>query len=737
MKANDIKLTWKLNMRKLSLVILIVHLLLYIAIGLNIFIFRQITVFVYLSIIPGFVLLKILDLKETSVVDTVLFSVGLSIAFLMFVGLLINELYLTVGISQPLSAIPLTIILSFLTLVLFFVGYRQDLAGNFSSIGSNFVGLKPISAFAIAKSVILVLPALLGVIGALYINQPLLLLMIIAIVVLCTLSAFSTRLIPSKLYPLVIFAISMALTFQLLLISRYIIGWDAQIEYQVFRLTSINGYWHPLPVDINYLALSNFGSLLSVTILPTIYSALMNSDGDIVFKVLFPLIFSLVPVTLYRICEGQIGKSASLLSTLFFMSGQAVFYGVEPLSLNRQVVAEFFLVLSIFILLDKKISVEKRRLLLVVFGAALMVSHYSTMFLYLVFIFSIYAVSKIKGNPDNVLNARMVFFQSVMAFSWYSFTVSPLTSLIQDFRIMVSRFFPDLYNPAARSTEVFSPHPIFNFASMINWVFFYAAHFFIIVGILMLLVKPARTKLDSKYRTVAIVSAVILLLCLVVPNVGPALNFGRFYAISLLFLAPCFVLGGETLVGISENALRRAIRGRSMSNIHNQMGTAVLCAVLVGYFLSQSGFINCVAGASPLSFSLDYNRMRTSTDPNTLISFYSAYIPEQNVFSALWLSKNREESSMIYVDVISIYKALTSYGLIPPQQMGSLTNTTTFRQGDFVYLGQLNVVNGIIPTTVVPPYNTIETYSLLNASGRTNLIYSNGDSEIWYVSSPG
>ena len=716
-------------MRKSLAVIPIVHLLLYIAIGLNIFVFRQVTVFVYLSFIPGFVLLKILRLKETSVVDTVLYSVGLSIAFLMLVGLLINELYLTVGMSQPLSTIPLTITLSFMTLIFFFIGYRQDLSENLGSIGSNFIDLKPI----ITTSVILVLPVLLGVMGALYINQPVLLLTIIVIAAIYALTVFSTKLISSKLYPLVTFSIAMALAFQLLLTSRYIIGFDAQVEYYVFRLTSINGYWHLLPVSA--AAEVTLNSMLSVTILPTIYSALMNINGEIVFKFFYPFVFSLVPVTLYRIYERQIGKSASLLSTLFFISGTLVFYGVEPLSLDRQIVAEFFLVLAIFILLDKKISVGKRRLLLIVFGAALTVSHYSIMFIYLVLVFSIYALSKIKDNPDNVLNGPIVSLLSVIAFSWYSLAIAPLTSLSNFFQHIFSRFFTDLYNPAARSSVVVAFRPKLDFASMSVWTLFWVAHFLILIGILMLLFKPAKTKLDPKYRTVAIVSAVILFLCVAVPNVAPAFNFERFYAITLLFLAPCFVMGGETLVGISENVLRRAIRRRSPSNTYEKVSTVVLCAVLIGYLLTQSGFINCVSGASPISFSLDYNRIRTSTEPGSTnsISFYSQYIPEQNAFGAIWLSKNRGESSTIYADYRSADGVLTSYGLIPRLQISSLTNTTIMEQGGLIYLGQLNVVSGLILTPTVP-FNTSEIHSLLN---ETNLIYSNGNSETWYVSQPG
>lgn len=54
--------------------------------------------FIYLSFVPGFVLLRIVKLNETNLVDTVLSSVGLGMAFSMFIGLPINESYL-IGVS--------------------------------------------------------------------------------------------------------------------------------------------------------------------------------------------------------------------------------------------------------------------------------------------------------------------------------------------------------------------------------------------------------------------------------------------------------------------------------------------------------------------------------------------------------------------------------------------------------------------------------------------------------------
>jgi uncharacterized membrane protein len=719
-------------MRKFLMVIPLVHLLMFVAIWLDIPIFRQIIVFIYLSFIPGFVILKILRLKETNILDIILFSVGLSIAFLMFVGLLINELFLAFGISEPLSTIPLTIILGSLTLILFFFGYRQDLSENFSSIDCNFIDLKSV----ITKSAILVMPVLLGIIGALYINQPILLLSIIVIAAIYGLSLFSIRLISSRWYPLVIFAVCIALALQLLLTSKYIMGYDAKLEYYVFRLTSINGNWTVSPVGIMPGSIvAGFNSMLSITILPTIYSALLNINGEIVFETLYPFIFCFVPVTLYHIFERQIGKSAALLSSLFYVSGQYVFYGVEPLSLNRQIVAEFFLVLSILVLLDKNMSIERRKLFLVVFGAALLVSHYSLMFIYLFLVFCIYAISKFKRHSDEVLNSSVVSLLFVMAFLWYSLSLAPLNSLSQMFHEVIFRFFTDMSSPAARSSGLFAPHPIFNIASLINWVFFYIANFLVLIGVLVLLFKLVKIEVDPKFRQVTLLCAVILLLCLVVPNIAPALNLTRFYAITLLFLAPCFVFGGKTLVGISENILKKVAGRHSLSKRCDQICTILLCAVLIGYFLSESGLVNCVAGASPLSYPLDYNRIRTSTIPGQLnsISFYSVYISEQDVFSAVWLSKNIGESSTIYADSVSSVSVLPSYGLIPMGQISSLTDTTILTQGSFIYLGQLNVADGII-TTATSSFNTSEIYPILNM---TNLVYSNGNSEIWYSSLPG
>lgn len=711
------------KMRKTIITMPIVHLLMYIAIGLNIPILRQTIVFIYLFFIPGFVLLRILRLKKLNLVDTILFSVGLSIAFLMFIGLLINELYPILGISQPLSTIPLTITLSVLTLVLFFVGYRQELPRNLNPSGRHGIELESITP----KSLLLVFPVILSIIGALYVNIPILLLMVIIIAALYALSVSSTRLIPAKLYPLMIFAISIALVFHMVLISKYIMGYDAPLEYYVFKLTEIGGHWRPLDIGINPTGTVNFNSMLSITILPTIYSVLLNIKGEIIFKVFYPFVFSLVPLALYRIYERQIGKLAALLSALFFISSPIVFYGIEPLSLNRQIVGEFFFVLSIFILLDKKISMKKRRLFLIIFGAALVVSHYSLTYLYLAYVVFVFAILRIKGRSDEALNGVTVLSLFGITFSWYTYVFSPLRSLSNFFQEMFYKFTTDLYNPAARSSDIFRPHSVLTIASIINWVLFVTVHFFIVIGIFRLILRPKTIGFAPKYRMMSILATIILFLCVVAPNFAPALNFERFYAITLLFLAPCFVLGGKTFFSLSRNAWTMVKGQHDSRNAHGHIVTLLVAIVLGAYFLSQSGFVNRVTGGAPYSYSFDFDRMTTSNDLRVRISFYSAFISEQNVFSAIWLSKNVGETSTLYADTVSRNHVLTSYGLIPRERVRLLSNSTTLENGVYVYLRHLNIIEGVI-NTYDKPLNTSEISSLLTES---NKIYSNGNSEIY------
>jgi uncharacterized membrane protein len=202
-------------------------------------------------------------------------------------------------------------------------------------------------------------------------------------------------------------------------------------------------------------------------------------------------------------------------------------------------------------------------------------------------------------------------------------------------------------------------------------------------------------------------------------------------------LSPCFVLGGQALlvtIGKAWAKIRRPLKRPSALKSKKIDLVLLLIAIILGaYFLSQVGFVNRVTNSEIHAYTIDLNRMETSNNPQTEISFYSAHIPEQDVFSAVWLSSHDGSPSTIYADYTSGDQVLTSYGLIPRNLIRPITDSAIPLPGSPVYLSYLNVADNIITTYSGNPINASGVFPNLN---KCDLVYSNGNGEIWYAAFP-
>jgi len=121
-----------------------------------------------------------------------------------------------------------------------------------------------------------------------------------------------TKIIPPKFYPFLILSISIALLLHISLISNNIYGYDIQFEYRFLNDVIKNMVW-----DSNQAA--NIFGMLSITILPAIYSLFCGIESKWVFKCCFPLLFATVPLCMYLIFNKQIkNEKISFLSVYFF-----------------------------------------------------------------------------------------------------------------------------------------------------------------------------------------------------------------------------------------------------------------------------------------------------------------------------------------------------------------------------------------------------------------------------------
>jgi uncharacterized membrane protein len=668
---------------------------------------RQVICFVYFTFIPGFVFLKILKLEELDSVEMVLFSVGLSVAFLMIAGLFINEFSFIFGVSQPLSLVPLMIVLNSLIFIGVVLAYlkRKDV-----KIWKSQPAEKSPSIL-----LFLFLP-ILSIVGAMYVNAHsnnlILLFTIVSISVLFIGGVLSKKLLPPKLYPFAVLMIAIAIIYHATLISSYIVsfGSDVHYEYFVFKFTQNNAYWSSTNPFFGSIGLGRYYSMLSITILPTIYSNLLNVD-QMMFKIIFPLIFSLVPLGLYQLWKEYVGKKYAFISAFLFMAG-STFYS-EIVALNRQMIAELFFVLLLLVILNKKMKPVNKIICFMIFSFALVTSHYALAEIFLFFIvFTAVSLIVLKRPSRNITVPMIVFFGVVM-FTWYVYTSGSATfNSFLKFGEYVYGQLGYFSNPASRGQTVLLGIGLVQSPSIWNTIsrmFAYLTEAFIVFGFVGLITKRSRVHVEKEYFILTFAAIIILAMLLLVPGLANTLQMSRFFHILLFFLAPLCVVGAEFIVKL-------------FSKREKEIAVSVLLLiVLVPYFLFQTNFVYEVTGSDSWSIPLSGYRMN-------VLRLYGqfGYIDAYSAYGAQWLSKNVDiKNSALYADEKARGNVLTMYGMI--YGGNSLSNTTVVADNGVVYLSTLNVVKGVIPFGQLS-WNTSELSFIFDD---LNVIYTNGGSEIY------
>ncbi|MEM3765642.1 MAG: DUF2206 domain-containing protein [Candidatus Bathyarchaeia archaeon] len=693
---------------------LIITLLLQLMVCLTIFfdipIARQLLYFFYFTFFPGFIFLKLLNLDKFSFAEKILFSVGFSVAFLMLFGLLVNAFGSLFGFFQPLSLLPLMMILNSTVFIGVFSAYLKN--EDFKIWKNGFIE-KSIFMFPF-----LCLP-ILSIIGATFVNvygnNLVLLFTFVAISVLFIGGVVSEKILPSNFYPFAVFMIAIALLYHSSLITNYIIpfGSDVPSEYFLFKMTERNALWSTVLPSSFGVGLGRYNSMLSITVLPTVYSVLSKIDSIWMFKLLFPLIFSFVPLGLYQVWQTYVSKKHAFFAAFLFMA-LFTFY-TEMLGLIRQMIGELFFVLLLLVIVNRDIKHTSKMICFMFFSFALVASHYALAAIFLFFIsFALVALFTLKRPRKNINVTMVIFFFTVM-FTWYIYTSGSATfNSILEVGDYVYRQLGDFFNPAARGETVLrglgleSPPTIWN---AIGRFFAYLTEALIAFGFVGLITKRVKARIENEFFVFSLLGMAFLAMLVLVPGLAKSLNMTRFYHILLFFLSPLCALGGEFIVKLFSR------------NEREYIVSILLLTVLVPYFLFQTNFVYEVVGSDSWSIPLSKYRMNT-------LRLYGHYgYPDHfSVFGAKWASRNINISiSPLYADVRSAANVLTIYGMIYAGYVNSLSNTTTIMENGTVYLSRLNVIENIIPFGQFS-WNTSDLSHLFDD---LDLVYNNGGSEIY------
>ncbi|MCE5338330.1 MAG: DUF2206 domain-containing protein [Methanomicrobiaceae archaeon] len=701
--------------------------------------------FAFFSFIPGIIVLRILRIHRVSTLETLLYAVGLSIAILMFTGLLMSVLYPLFGISRPLSPGLTLITINVITAILLLFSLVRDKK-------SPEPGYIDTEMFLSRPAFLLYLVPLLTIIGTYFVNQyhsnGILMLVIAFIAVIPILIGFD-RVIPEELYPLAILSISISLLLHTSLISPYLWGYDIHYETFLANLVIDNSFW-------DSTSPGNVNAMLSVVLLAPMYSYITGLDLTWVFKLVYPITFALVPLGLYHVFQRQVEAKSAFLACFFFVSF-IIFYA-EMASLARQEIAELFLVLLIMIMVARNIPRITNFTLFAVFGASLAVSHYGTSYIYLLSLIAVWSYVTLSsiaatrghtilkrsrkaawekspggGSLDRRDDGRTITLAHVLFFTgftlgWYMLVAggTSFDTIVSIIDHIGNTILVDLLNPEATeglnlliSTPQSPLHTVAKGLHLITLAL-------IVAGFVAICSWRNITDFSREYIAFSFIALLFGFAGVVVPNFSSTLNTSRLYQIVLIFLSPLCVIGGISILAALGTYITK-LRSGWLTGRTPLVLVSVLFSLL---FLFSTGWIYECTNDQPSSIALSQDSIKKYGDGTPKNVFYGTFIPEHDVSGARWLGKYMKNGSVVYADRTRKDNVLTSYG--------NLARTPPFLPrtdlepvwGAYVYLATYNIVERSAsgPEEYYDYWSIEEIYP---AICRNNKVYSNHQSEIY------
>ena len=647
-------------------------------------------------------------------------SVGLSVAFLMLVGLFINEVYYAVGYKTPLSTYSLMISFSLIILLLCYLIYKRNVDKNFGVPELEFKNKTERLLFLIP----LTFP-LLSVLGNYLMNtrdnNMITLFLLLLIPMYLILVAFLGYKVPKQAYPVAVFTITLSLFLIYWLTSNHIFGADAHVEYYTFQITKDNLYW----------SVENFYNLLNtcigVSLLPVIYQSLIgfNINNEYIFKLFYPVIYSVSALSAYFISKKYIKNDFyALIASLLFVS-QYVF-----ITNIRTYIALFFFSIAIMVFFNNKIIELKRRLLFIIFSILIVLSHYATTYILLFLCFSVLLLVFISrrlnlGKIDEIkLTGTMIILLFTLMFFWYAqITETPFNTGLDFIKMTVnnlnSLFVEDVRDESmqivlGQSTYIESLDTV----QEMKFVTTYLTLIFIGIGVLNLAYWYIKSTIkndfeglnnfDSVFIFITISAFIVAVIMVVLPFISVGYSSFRLYSQVLILLDTSFILGAIYI-----------------SNIIKIKTRWVLLVVFIPYFMCAIGVIPEIAGSASTPFYLSSN----STQDDQF------HVYEQESVSIKWISENRDKNNIIYGDYTSSVRMISQSNGKLYEQGGSMFSLkkVTSQKDYYIILGHYAVMKGIVYNDwghKLDAVHNVTEYSYLFIN--KNKIYNNGGSEFFY-----
>jgi uncharacterized membrane protein len=583
----------------------------------NIYPFRQVLGSLFLSILPGVLILGALRIDRIDYSEKFVLSVGLSISFLLLFGVLTNIILLYFNYSTPFSLSSILISLNIIYLIILSIGYVLNNGSEFKIPEFAF---RPLEKLILTVACLFPLLSSLGIhLMNVFDDNRLILIYYFLLCILIIYISFLYHEIPSiDIYPPILFLISISLIYLFALRSNGLIGWDVRDEYSIFLEILEERSWIPGGTSL-------FDSCLAISILPVIYKVIINLSSIMTFKVLFASLYSISPLIIYIISKSYIRPPLAFLSACFFMFQPAFLWTA---AYARSSMGVLFVALFSMLIFNKNIDINRKKFLMIIFLMTCTFSHYATSYMFLAILsistISLLAISRFfKAHILKEVSLIILIIFVAIIFVWYSQVNKVVFESGIGFISATLNSFNNIYVLESRGLPAqqllgkgFERGLPFTIQFFFTWLTFIS----IGIGITLTIYKKLlnyiyrqkfemspilKNSFELDYIVFSIICSGLAAMILLVPFLSKGYGLERAYPILLIWLSVFFIIGssnfGKILEGFKCKLAPKSINIMRRSKFFNLLAIMI---ILIPYFLSITGIVHQIFGV-PYSLVLN------------------------------------------------------------------------------------------------------------------------------------
>jgi uncharacterized membrane protein len=527
----------------------------------------------FVIIYPAKYILALVDLKLRSFSLLAILCVATGIAMIEFLGMSISLVGSTFGLA--LFTRDSVLVVMAVTVLLFMIVSRDIKIPSIKIDMPNYVYL----------SVLLIIISCLGSVLMTQYKEDIVNLLFWGLVLVVTLLLVMKKGLSLQTKAIMIFAISLSCLLNISLISNYLTGWDIFYEYSIGNTTIAQGAW-----NINQG--SNVNAMLSIAVLGPAISWLGNIDLLWTFKLVYPILFSLVPIGVYIFASRMSNETAGMIAALLFILIQGFLFEIPAIA--RQEIAEIFLITILMVAMLKDFSDFQKAALGIMFGFGMVTSHYATTLLFLIIMVIYYVVRfAFRAKDKPIFSAWHMLTLVVIELTWLLYIGSQgvlgsvleivdsvYNAVVNEFNITSSVVADRVSSPAS-------------FLHEIGKVSFILTIVIVALGVLVRLYQK-RKNIDN-YTCLMVAVGLLMVVALTASNFLVLFSDIRIISLLLIVLGPMFYFGLAWIMGLPLLRLQR-----------NKMMYVV--ALFIGaYLIFNSGLVYAITNDGPTSIALNNN----------------------------------------------------------------------------------------------------------------------------------